>query len=81
MTIGSQLVSVVQEATLMEQAIIVSLLLGFSGFSVHAQVASILAQTDIDLNLFSSLESFKDFLLLFILFCFGILYMKNLIWS
>lgn len=47
MTIGSQLVSVVQEATLMEQAIVVSLLLGFGGFSIHAQVASILAGTDI----------------------------------
>ena len=52
MTIGSQLVSVVQEATLMEQAIVVSLLLGFGGFSIHAQVASILAETDIELNLF-----------------------------
>jgi sporulation integral membrane protein YlbJ len=47
MTIGSQLVSGVQEATLMEQAIVVSLLLGFGGFSIHAQVASILAGTDI----------------------------------
>ncbi|WP_338469929.1 sporulation integral membrane protein YlbJ [Niallia sp. XMNu-256] len=47
MTIGSQLVSGVQESTLMQQAIIVSLLLGFGGLSIHAQVASILAQTDI----------------------------------
>ncbi len=47
MTIGSQLVSRVQEATLMEQAIIVSFLLGFGGLSIHAQVASILAKTDI----------------------------------
>ena len=31
----------------MEQAIVTSLLLGFGGFSIHAQVASILAQTDI----------------------------------
>jgi sporulation integral membrane protein YlbJ len=47
MTLGNQLVSQIQEATLMEQAIIVSLLLGFGGLSIHAQVASILAQTDI----------------------------------
>jgi sporulation integral membrane protein YlbJ len=46
-TSGSQLVSHIQEATLMEQAIVTSLILGFSGLSVHAQVASILAQTDI----------------------------------
>lgn len=46
-TLGSQLISHIQEATLMEQAIVTSLILGFSGFSVHAQVASIIAQTDI----------------------------------
>lgn len=47
MTIGSQLVSRVQESTLMQQAIIVSFLLAFGGLSIHAQVASILAKTDI----------------------------------
>ena len=41
------MISQIQDATLMEQAIITSLILGFSGFSVQAQVASILAQTDI----------------------------------
>lgn len=46
-TLGSQLISQIQEATLMEQAIVTSLILGFSGLSIHAQVASILAQTDI----------------------------------
>lgn len=46
-TLGSQLVSKIQEASLMEQTIITSFILGFSGFSVHAQVASILAQSDI----------------------------------
>ena len=46
-TLGAQLISQIQSATLMEQAIITSLILGFSGFSVQAQVASILAQTDI----------------------------------
>ncbi|MEW9108815.1 sporulation integral membrane protein YlbJ [Cytobacillus gottheilii] len=46
-TFGSQMASQVDESTLMHQAVIVSLVLGFSGFSVQAQVASILAQTDI----------------------------------
>lgn len=46
-TLGSQLTSQVQDATLMHQAIITSFILAFSGFSVQAQVASILAQTDI----------------------------------
>jgi sporulation integral membrane protein YlbJ len=46
-TLGSQLTSKVQTATLLQQVIITSFILGFNGFSVHAQVASILAQTDI----------------------------------
>jgi sporulation integral membrane protein YlbJ len=46
-TLGSQLTSGVQQATLMQQAIITSFILAFSGFSVQAQVASILAETDI----------------------------------
>lgn len=46
-TLGSQMTSQVQDATLMHQAIITSFILAFSGFSVQAQVASILAQTDI----------------------------------
>ena len=46
-TLGNQMTSKVQEASLMHKAIIASFILGFSGFSVQAQVASILAQTDI----------------------------------
>ncbi|MFJ7976285.1 sporulation integral membrane protein YlbJ [Peribacillus sp. JNUCC 23] len=46
-TIGSQMTSGVEEATLMQKAIITSFILGFSGFSIQAQVASILADTDI----------------------------------
>lgn len=46
-TLGSQLISNVEDALLIKQAILTSLILGFSGLSVHAQVASILAQTDI----------------------------------
>ncbi|WML38981.1 sporulation integral membrane protein YlbJ [Neobacillus sp. OS1-2] len=46
-TLGSDLTSHVGTATLLQQAVIVSFILAFSGFSVQAQVASILAQTDI----------------------------------
>ncbi len=46
-TLGSKLTSGVEEASLMHQAIVTSFILAFSGFSVQAQVASILAQTDI----------------------------------
>ncbi|RHW36520.1 sporulation integral membrane protein YlbJ [Neobacillus notoginsengisoli] len=46
-TLGSQLISQVQEATLRQQAITTSFILAFSGFSVLAQVASIFAQADI----------------------------------
>ncbi|WP_043933442.1 sporulation integral membrane protein YlbJ [Bacillus sp. EB01] len=46
-TLGSQLTSQVQEATLLQQTMVTSFILAFSGFSVQAQVASILAQTDI----------------------------------
>ncbi|MCM3689990.1 sporulation integral membrane protein YlbJ [Neobacillus niacini] len=46
-TMGSDLTSRVGDATLLQQAIITSFILAFSGFSVQAQVASILAQSDI----------------------------------
>ncbi|MBS4172404.1 sporulation integral membrane protein YlbJ [Bacillus sp. FJAT-49736] len=46
-TLGSKLISEVLHSTLLQQAIMTSFILGFSGFSIQAQVASILAQTDI----------------------------------
>ncbi|MEH7118713.1 sporulation integral membrane protein YlbJ [Neobacillus vireti] len=46
-TLGSQLISQTSDATLLQKAIITSFILAFSGFSIQAQVASILAQTDI----------------------------------
>ncbi|MEK3887081.1 sporulation integral membrane protein YlbJ [Bacillus sp. FSL K6-3431] len=46
-TLGSQMSSEVHAASMMAQVIVVSFILGFSGFSVQAQVASIIAQTDI----------------------------------
>ncbi|MEH7122978.1 sporulation integral membrane protein YlbJ [Bacillus sp. JJ1532] len=60
-TLGSQLTSQVQEATLMHHAIITSFILAFSGFSVQAQVASILAQTDIDFKPFFIARIFHGF--------------------
>ena len=46
-TLGNQMTSNVLEANLMQKIIIASFILGFSGLSVQAQVASILAVTDI----------------------------------
>ncbi len=46
-TLGSKLTSEVHSASILHQVMITSFILGFSGFSVQAQVASILAQTDI----------------------------------
>jgi sporulation integral membrane protein YlbJ len=46
MTLGSQLASAA-DVDLLQKAIVTSFLLGFSGLSIQAQVASILAETDI----------------------------------
>ncbi len=59
-TIGSQQVSEVS-TTLMHQAVVVSFILAFNGFSVHAQVASILAETDIRFKPFFIARIFHGF--------------------
>lgn len=46
-TLGSQMASQTSSVTLFQQVVITSFILAFSGFSVQAQVASILAETDI----------------------------------
>jgi sporulation integral membrane protein YlbJ len=46
-TLGSKLTSAIENVTLLQKVVITSFILGFSGFSVQAQVASILAETDI----------------------------------
>ncbi|KMJ58518.1 sporulation protein [Bacillus sp. LL01] len=46
-TLGGKLTSEVKGVSLMEQVIVTSFFLAFSGFSVQAQVASILAESDI----------------------------------
>lgn len=46
-TIGADMISEIATDTLLAKAIIISFILGFNGFSIQAQVASILAKTDI----------------------------------
>ncbi|MDP4085706.1 MAG: sporulation integral membrane protein YlbJ [Bacillota bacterium] len=46
-TLGSKLTSQVQNVSLLHQVMVTSFILAFAGFSVQAQVASILATTDI----------------------------------
>ncbi|MCD5322570.1 MULTISPECIES: sporulation integral membrane protein YlbJ [Pontibacillus] len=46
-TLGSQMTAQAENAVLLQQVICVSFILAFNGFSVQAQVASILADTDI----------------------------------
>ncbi|MFA1818678.1 sporulation integral membrane protein YlbJ [Virgibacillus oceani] len=46
-SIGAQMISQISTDTILQKALIVSFILGFNGFSVQAQVASILAKTDI----------------------------------
>ncbi|MBO9130282.1 sporulation integral membrane protein YlbJ [Bacillus sp. 165] len=46
-TLGSQLTSQTENVSLLHQAMITSFILAFSGLSIQAQVASILAETDI----------------------------------
>lgn len=46
-TLGSQMISQVEQANLLEKAIVTSFILSFGGFSVQAQVASILAEANI----------------------------------
>jgi sporulation integral membrane protein YlbJ len=60
-TQGSQMTSQVQDASLMQLAVITSFILAFSGFSVQAQVASILAQTDIRFQPFFIARIFHGF--------------------
>ncbi|MDR6998022.1 sporulation integral membrane protein YlbJ [Neobacillus niacini] len=51
-TLGSKLTSLVHDAPLMQKVMITSFILAFSGFSVQAQVASILAQANISFKPF-----------------------------
>lgn len=67
-TLGSQLTSQVDTATLLQQVMVTSFILAFSGFSVQAQVASILAQTDIRFKPFFTARIIHGFLASFFAF-------------
>ena len=62
MTLGSQMISQINETPLLQQAMVTSFILAFSGLSIQAQVASILAETDIRFKPYFSHELFKVFL-------------------
>jgi sporulation integral membrane protein YlbJ len=59
-TLGSQMTSQLN-SPLFQQAIITSFIIAFNGFSVHAQVASILAETDIRFKPFFIARIFHGF--------------------
>ncbi|MBS4217862.1 sporulation integral membrane protein YlbJ [Bacillus sp. FJAT-49711] len=69
-TLGSQMTSQVSAASLMQQAMITSFILGFSGFSVQAQVASIIAETDIKFKPFFMARILHGFLAAVITYVF-----------
>ncbi len=71
-TLGSKLISETSGSALLEQAVLVSFVLAFNGFSVQAQVASILAETDI---------RFKPFLLARIMHGFIAAILTILLWE
>jgi sporulation integral membrane protein YlbJ len=64
-TLGSNLTSLAQ-SSILQQAVITSFILAFSGFSVQAQVASILADTDIKFKPFFIARIMHGFLSAFI---------------
>ncbi len=71
MTLGSQMISQINETPLLQQAMVTSFILAFSGLSIQAQVASILAETDIRFKpYFFRTGLFKVFLPLFFTFVF-----------
>ncbi|MGP4080355.1 sporulation integral membrane protein YlbJ [Pseudalkalibacillus sp. R45] len=71
-TLGSKLISETSGSVLLEQAVLVSFVLAFNGFSVQAQVASILAETDI---------RFKPFLIARIMHGFIAAILTILLWE
>jgi len=67
-TSGSEMASQTKEASLLNQIMITSFILGFSGLSVQAQVASILAETKIGFKPFFVGRIFQGFLAAFFTF-------------
>ena len=71
------MISQITETPLLQQAMVTSFILAFSGLSIQAQVASILAETDIRFKPYFSHELSKVFLPLFLLLYFGNHFMKS----
>lgn len=71
-TLGSQLISEVTNASLLQQTMLVSFILAFGGFSIHAQVASILAATDI---------RFKPFIIARVIHGFFAMLITYILWE
>jgi sporulation integral membrane protein YlbJ len=78
-TLGSQLTSEINDSSLLHKVVITSFILAFSGFSVQAQVASILAETDIRFKPFFIARIFHGvFAAIFAFILFKPLYLNNL---
>ncbi|WP_332689986.1 sporulation integral membrane protein YlbJ [Halalkalibacter lacteus] len=72
MTLGAQMASETSSVRLLEQVIVTSFILAFSGFSIQAQVASIIAETDI---------RFKPFFIARVLHGFIAAFLVYLLWN
>ncbi|MDT8859141.1 sporulation integral membrane protein YlbJ [Alkalihalobacillus sp. MEB130] len=70
MTLGAQIASETTSVGLLEQVIVASFILAFSGFSIQAQVASILAETDIRFKPFLISRFIHGFFAAFLVFLF-----------
>ncbi|MCL7746351.1 sporulation integral membrane protein YlbJ [Halalkalibacter alkaliphilus] len=70
MTLGAQMASETTSVGLLEQVIVSSFILAFSGFSIQAQVASILAETDIRFKPFFISRLIHGFFAAFLVFLF-----------
>ncbi|KHF40798.1 sporulation integral membrane protein YlbJ [Halalkalibacter okhensis] len=70
MTLGAQMASETTSVSLLEQVIVSSFILAFSGFSIQAQVASILAETDIRFKPFFISRLIHGFFAAFLVFLF-----------
>ena len=77
MTLGSQMISQINETPLLQQAMVTSFILAFSGLSIQAQVASILAETDIRFKPYFFARIIQSILALFLHLYFGHHFMRK----
>ncbi|MCM3736909.1 sporulation integral membrane protein YlbJ [Bacillus cytotoxicus] len=75
MTLGSQMISQTEHTSILQQAMMTSFILAFSGLSIQAQVASILAETDIRFKPYFIARIIQSFLApIYTYICWGPLY-------